>query len=200
MDRRQGMASWCLKRWLEGHMHVNRPHIHGLASLVFHRPLLLRCRIFYWVFFSPPRLPLVNITGGFQPATKASAKKRAWCFQDWPCTELVWPQIFLHDKEVTPAQSPAEHRHLVGTVLNLFGTRPSLTGNTVVELAFLKAQTEMQMRLFCLAQVVFEKAWFICLKIGHAHPGSDWALHSCCVTFGQPHPAHSCDPPAHSGI
>lgn len=76
----------------------------------------------------------------FNLIPKLMKKKRACCFQDQPCTELVWPKGLLLIIEQCPAQLPAYYWHLVGMVLNLFGIWPSLTGNnTGWELAFLTA-------------------------------------------------------------
>lgn len=74
LDRRQWLTHWYLKQWFEGRMRLSRPQTLGLASLTFHWPFLLRCRIHCWVF-SLSRLPLVNITGEFQPNSKVRKRE-----------------------------------------------------------------------------------------------------------------------------
>lgn len=84
-------------------------------------------------------------------------RKRAWCFQHWPSTELPGPKSYYSVDSNAPAELPAPNWHLVGMVLTLFGLWPSLTGNnTVLKLAFLTAQQKAN---YCVLFVllVFEK-------------------------------------------
>lgn len=115
-------------------------------------------------------------------------RKRAWCLQDWPGTELPGPKSYYLVESNAPAEWPAQNWHLVGTGLTVFGMWPSLPGNNrVLKWSFPTAQAESELVCFVSASWRLKKVWMECFQIGHTQLGLPQALLFLLCNTGWPH-------------